>query len=478
MVPNRRALIKQAIRRNNARLVDEYLSKPTDNWDWVKTLSDEDLSKRIDKHFEGYNFKYKPYKHQMASLVAGISNKSFLYFLDMGTGKSAIVTWLLEHKKLVGKVKKKILVLVPNVSLIGNWKRELSKQSNLTCTGLVGDKKDKLKKLEEDSDIFLLNYQGLQTLVADRIKVGKKGKRVINKDKMRLFAQQFDAVVYDEIHSSGLGNKKTLTFEICSNISKCCEYRYGLTGTPFGRDPINLWSQFYLIDFGETLGKSITFFRNIFFSMKQNYWGGIDYKLKKNMEQVLHDKIKNKSLRYSEEEANTLPEKVYITKTVSFPRESQVYYDKAKKDMIDEVRAISNSKGQEYSILKNTFVNLRMLTSGYIRYKNEEEENAERIDIPFKDNPKLDMLEELLLEMPDDSKVVVFFEYTASGKLIRERLNKLKVKYSYLAGETRDKDGACKKFLTDKKCKVFVSNSRSGGVGLDLQVANQLCYNS
>jgi SNF2 family DNA or RNA helicase len=210
--------------------------------------------------------------------------------------------------------------------------------------------------------------------------------------------------------------------------------------------------------------------------MKSNYWGGVDFTLKKEMESVLHDRIKNKSLRYSEEEANTLPPKVYITKTVEFPKTSRVYYNKAKKDLIDEIRSISKTKGEEYAILKNTFVNLRMLTSGYIRYKNEEEGSTERIDIPFKENPKLDALEELIKETPDDSKIVVFFEYTASGKLIKERFNKLKIKYSFLAGETKDKDGACREFLENKKCKVFLANSKSGGVGLNLPIANYVIF--
>jgi SNF2 family DNA or RNA helicase len=473
---NKSLLIKQAIRKNNKKLISDYLTKPIDNWDWVKDLTDEEIQFRLDKYFKDFKFKYKPYKHQAASLIAGISNSNFLYFLDMGTGKSAIASWLIEYRKQLSKINKKCLILVPNVSLIGNWQRELTKQSNMSFIGLYGNEKEKLERLKNNTDICILNYQGLPTIVADRVGDGRKKKNVINDKKLINFISNFDAVIYDEIHSSGLSNRSTLTFKICANISRACKFRYGLTGTPFGRNPANLWSQFYLIDFGETLGKSVTFFRNVFFSITKNYWGGIDYTLKSSMEQVLHDKIKNKSLRYSEEEANTLPEKIFITKTVEFPKESQIYYDDAKKNMVAEVRAISNSTGKEYSILKNTFVNLRMLTSGYIRYKDEDDENSERIDIPFKENPKLDMLEELLLEMPDSSKAVIFFEYTASGKLIRERLKKLKIKHSYLAGSTKDKDGACKKFINDDKCKILVTNSKSGGVGLDLQVANYVIF--
>jgi SNF2 family DNA or RNA helicase len=228
---------------------------------------------------------------------------------------------------------------------------------------------------------------------------------------------------------------------------------------------MDLWAQFYLIDLGETLGRTISMFRDAFFNCKINYWGGYEYTLKNNMEDKLYERIKNKSIRYSEDEVNDLPDKVYINKYVIMPDEAFGYYDKAREGMIEALKG-----KKDYHTLQNNFIKFRQITSGFMRFK--EEETNDKFDVEFKDNPKLDMLEELLLDVPSTSKVVIFNEFQKSGDMICARLKKLKIKHSRLYGGTKDKEKARDKFLNDKKCKVFVVNSQSGGVGLNLQIAN------
>jgi SNF2 family DNA or RNA helicase len=377
------------------------------------------------------------------------------------------------YKKL--KKVNKTLVLVPNVVMVGNWGVEVETFTDLSWIDLVGTKKERLEKLEKEADIYIMNYHGLQSLLAyKRTEKTKKGKSLISDPFAAVdFAKRFDAIIYDECHSSGLKNHRTLTFALCAMLSKRIPFRYGLTGTPMGRDPMDLWSQFYLIDQGETLGKTLTIFRESFFKVKINHWGGWDYKLKPKMENALYEKLKNKSIRYTEEEANELPDKVYIKKIITLSKEADEYYKRAKEGLIEALR-----DNASYISLQNAFVRYRMLTSGFMRYKETDDEGntLSKMDIVFKENPKLDMLEELLLDTPPSSKVVVFYEYIKSGELISQRLKKLKIKHSTLGGQTKNKEKARDTFLKDEKCKIFVVNSKSGGVGLNLQVANYCIF--
>ena len=79
--------------------------------------------------------------------------------------------------------------------------------------------------------------------------------------------------------------------------------------------------------------------------------------------------------------------------------------------------------------VQNIFMQMRQLSSGFIRVKTEE---GERIDIDFPENPKLDYLLELIDEFPSTKKMVVFHEFIHTGGVISEALKKKKLKFDAL----------------------------------------------
>lgn len=373
---------------------------------------------------------------------------------------------ILKRKKKV----KKVLVLVPNVISVGNWGDEIEKHSDFSWIGLTGTKEERLINLEKEVDFYLLNHAGLQVLLADKIPRGKTKFELAGYiPKIIEFAKKFDMMVIDEIHMGGFSGYNSLTFSIADELSKRIKYRYGLTGTPVGRDPMILWPQFYLIDRGKTLGPSIEFYKEVFFNEVKDYWGGYDFKFKKAMESILHKKLSNKSIRYAEEEANDLPPKVYNKIHLTFPEENYIYYRKVA-DGLKEVMI----KGVSKALLENAFIKLRQVTAGFLDFKNEETE--EKDTIIFDDNPKLDALEELLLSVSVNEKFVVFNEYTRSGDFICDRLKKLKIKHVRLYSGTKNPEKVREQFLKDPKCRGFVINSKSGGTSLNLQNSRYVIF--
>jgi SNF2 family DNA or RNA helicase len=445
---------------------EEYLKKDQNDWSWIKEVPKKTLWGELHHYYPGFIFKTLPYKHQLASIFVGLFNTNFLFLLDMGSGKSALVLSLISIIKNIKKKIGKILILVPNVVSVGNWGEEIEKHSDFSWVDLVGTKETRLENLEKDVDIYLLNHAGLHVLLANRPK--KKGKLTKSIPKIDKFAKRFDAMVIDEIHQN-FGNHKSLSFEIANELSERIPYRYGLTGTPVGRDPMILWSQFYLIDHGETLGNTISFYREIFFNTKVNYWGGYEYSFKKSMEGILNKKLRNKSIRYSEEEIGDLPPKIYKKIYVTFPEENFGYYKKVA-DGLKEVMV----KGVNKKLLENAFIKLRQVTAGFLDFKNDE--SGEKQTLIFSENPKLDALEGLILSLPANEKFLVFNEFTKSGAFISKRLKKLGVEHERLYGGTKDKEKARDRFLRDPKCRGFVVNSKSGSVSLNLQVARYCIF--
>lgn len=262
-----------------------------------------------------------------------------------------------------------------------------------------------------------------------------------------------------------ISNHASLTYKIVNLLCEKARFRYGLTGTPFGHAHERLWSQFYAIDRGDTLGRTLGIFRAAFFNEKQNHFGGYEYTLKARMKDKLSEVIKNRSLWYSADECLTLPDKTYIKRYVSFPKEISAYYKKAIEDL--------KASRHDYKLVENIFLQMRMLSSAFISYKDSD---GIKDRISFKDNPKLDLVIDLLNEFPEDDKVIIFNEFIYSGDILEAALKKEKIPYARLYSGTKKPEEEIRRFKEDKKCKVLICNSSSGGEGLNLQVSNRILF--
>jgi SNF2 family DNA or RNA helicase len=78
-------------------------------------------------------------------------------------------------------------------------------------------------------------------------------------------------VIIDE--SSSFKSPKSRRFKALKAVRKRIEKVILLTGTPSPNGLLDLWSQIYLIDQGERLGKYITHFREKYFRQD---WSGFN----------------------------------------------------------------------------------------------------------------------------------------------------------------------------------------------------------
>lgn len=436
--------------------VNIFLKRKLNSFDWMKELSERELDRVIDTLEPKPFFHTKCYKHQKTCFLIGIYNLSFLYLLDMGLGKTKIMLDLVSYLKMKEKVRK-TLIVVPNLVNIESWCEEIRIHSpHLKMVPLIGHTLSRRHAIKQDADLFIINYQGLVYLCTSN--VHRKKKREINRDKIQLVIDQFDGLIIDE--SQKCKSMKTLNYKVCDRIGAYCKVRFALTGTPFGRDPHDLWSQFHIIDRGETLGKFVGIFRQIFFNTIINPWGGYEHKFDRNKEVTLHDMIQNKSIRYKSEECMDLPEQVFIRTRVQFDKNAEEYYNHIVDKIVKSERNIT--------LMDNAFINMRELCSGFIMYKDE---NEERQTLEF-DNPKLEALIGLVEQIPINRKAVIFHEFIYSGNKIEEELKKLKYGTARLWSGAKDPAEELRRFQKDPECRIFIVNHRSGSEGINLQVAN------
>mgnify|MGYP000488193145 CR=1 FL=1 len=451
----------------NRQAINEYLDRELDSWLWMKKLRREALEAELRCFRVQPKFKTRPWLHQLACFYLGMCQPQFLFLLKMGLGKTKILADLMTQAQRE-RTMTKALITVPHVINMGSWRDDLEQHSDLepmVCD--VSDIEEKWERLANPGtcDVTVINYQGLALAVSTK-KNAKKGKKLVRDEKkIRHLQKLYDFIGIDESHY--LKGKDTHWFGIMHQLTKGANHVYGSTGTLFGKDPADVWSQFYLVDQGETFSDSFGLFRGAFFSAESNGFG-LEYTFLKRRMADLNKMIGHRSIRYDYDDVDDidLPTRVNVVQTVEFREEQRAHYLRALQGLID-------AQGGGSSGLEAPWIRMRQIIAGYLAWNDARGSHVVR----FKENPKLEALEALLEDLGDD-KLVVCHEYTETGKLITERLTELKIKHVWLYGGTKDKAACRDTFMADPACRVFVMNSKAGGTGNDglQKVCRYMCF--
>lgn len=396
--------------------------------------------------------------HQRICFLLGVSFPKFCFWLDMGTGKTLLALELLRYWHQAGLLKRAI-VFVTSDKAFNTWEKQLlGFKIDLPFVSLEGSSADKWEQLESlDEGLVFLPYPGALAMVSQRVKVKGKIKMRLDPKLVKRLSAWADGLVLDE--STKVGNHQSLTYKLIAQLKKRAEIRYALAGRPFGRDPTMLWPQYNLIDDGETLGETLGIFRAAFFNEKDSRYGRYvkDYTFKKTMEPVLSKMMRHRSITYGAEECIELPKVVPDPQYLTLPEETKAYYRRLVEQMIA-------AKGN-WREVKNVFLRMRQLSSGFIGMKDDE--TGEKAEIVFDQNPKLERLLELVDELPESRKAVVFYAFTLSGRTIVDRLKDMGLNPIWLWSGTKDSRKELNRFANDPKSTVAVVNNQLAAMSLD-----------
>jgi SNF2 family DNA or RNA helicase len=450
--------------------VKQFLDRKLRDYSWLKKKKKWGFVCKIASMTpRPHLFKTVPYLHQWACFYIGVCLPRFLFLLDMGLGKTKIVLDIFEWRYNAGTADK-MLVLVPNRVNVDGWAEEIEIHSRLDYVAVTGTTEQKWRKLEEPGEIFITHYPGFVHMVTKKVAAKKKkGKKVLEPDAAALqrIADKFDFVVLDEIHK--VKDHKSVTYRALRKLSPLMACVYGMTGTPFGKNPENLWPQFNIVDLGETLGTTLGLFRESFFDQSFGFAGQYKYKLKRGAEELLHKVIQNRSVRYEDTECGDMPERIDIAVPITLTGEAFAYYKPTHATLTEGMRsnvAMADGVGHQY-------VQLREIASGFVMWKDDD---GTKNKIVFKDNPKIDVIEELALELPVSRKMVIFHEYVESGRMIVAKLKSLGFAHAQARGEIKDAVQQVRRFKTDPECRFLVANIASGSVGGNYQIANTVVF--
>ena len=215
---------------------------------------------------------------------------------------------------------RKVLVVAPKKVAEGTWTKEKDKWDHtriLRVSPILGSLTKRIRALNTPADIYIINRENVCWLV----------------DYYRN-DWPFDMVVIDE--SSSFKSHSAKRFKALASISPHIDRLVELTGTPSPNGLADLWSQIYLLDGGERLGKRYTQFRERYFQPDKRGADGMvySYEAKPGTEQSILERISDICISMKAEDYLQLPDITYHTIPVELDAKALKAYTELERQMV------------------------------------------------------------------------------------------------------------------------------------------------
>ena len=374
--------------------------------------------------------RYVAHNYQNYAKNFILAHKVSALFLDCGLGKTITTLTAINELMYDSFEISKVLIIAPLRVAQSTWKEEIEKWDHLNLLRYsiaVGDEKERLKALKQNSDIYIINRENVDWLVT------KSG-----------IDFNFNMLIIDELSSFKSHTSKR--FKSLLKIRPYFERVVGLTGTPSSNGLMDLWAEFRVLDLGERLGRYITHYRNEYFLPdKRNGAVIFSYKPQPNAEERIYRRLSDMTISMKSTEYLKMPELILKELEINLDEEDQTKYKKFKKEMVMTI--------QEKEI---DAINTASLSNKLIQLANGSiyDEDKKFYEVH---NKKLDKLEEII-ESANGKPVLVAYWFKADKERIEKRFKVREIK-------TADDIKQWNKGMID----LALIHPASAGHGLNLQ---------
>ena len=379
--------------------------------------------------------RYSPHEYQRFATEYIETHPVAAVLLDMGLGKTSITLTALNNLLFDSFEVCRILVIAPLRVARNTWGAEIEKWDHLKglkYSVAVGTETERMAALRKKADIYLINRENVQWLIAESS-----------------IPFDFDMVVVDEL--SSFKNHQTKRFKALMKVRPKVKRIVGLTGTPSSNGLMDLWAEFRLLDMGERLGRFIGQYRTSYFRPdKQNGQVVFSYKPLPGAEKQIYGKISDITISMKSTDHLQMPELVNSRYTVYLSERENSRYAELKEELVLQLPDGEITAANAASLSGK----LSQMANGAV-YTDAGETVAihER---------KLDALEDII-EAANGKPVLVAYWFKHDLERISERLKNLHIPFSRL-----DTDGSIRKWNAGE-IPVVLIHPASAGHGLNLQ---------
>ena len=413
-------------------LFDNFIDKFYKFKDINLTLPKDELKTLRDYQVTGVKWLYTLAKTGFGGILAD----------EMGLGKTIQVIYYIKQM-LKDNENNKFLIVVPT-SLAYNWDHEFdSFGSNIKRKICVGnkDKRTKILRNLNDTNVIITTY-GL-----------------LREDEELYNNLNFNTMVIDE--AQNIKNNMAGITKVVKKVN--VETKFALTGTPLENSILELWSIFDFIMPGYLA--SLTKFQSKY---KIKDFDEDSEILIKGLSKQINPFILR---RKKQDVVKELPDKLINDIYIELKDEQKKLYVAELERVKEEMEKIIETEGMN----KARFLILQLLTKlrqicidPSIVYDN------------YKDGSnKLEQLESIVNEyIKNNHKILIFSSFKTALNIVKEKLNKAKIKTYMIDGSVPAKDRIemVDNFNNNDGVKVFLIMLKSGGTGLNLATADVVIH--
>lgn len=382
--------------------------------------------------------KTKLYGYQKKAVRKALKKKGFALFMEPGTGKTLVSLYLLA--KRLKKIKF-VLVICPKIAIEDVWIPEIEKHCtfkyNLLSLETLQEHSGSLKRYISQCNhvnFLLINFERSW-------RVEKLLRRI-----------PWAMGIIDESHRiKGPTSKQS---KAIGRIGRQVKYRLALTGTPVGNTDIDLWAQFRFIS-PNIHGDNWKRFRKKW--TKKCGFEKRKVELRQHKVLPFLRALRNYSFYITKDEALDLPDRVSIKRTGELRGESKRIYNDLKTKFLAKI-------GDDLLITPfkvTQMMKLHQITGGFVRLEDGTDVFLEPL--------KLNLLLEVIRDLPSNRPIVIYCNFIAEIKLIQEKLESLRYDVGVIRGGIKDTH----EILTDFREGLldFLIIQIKSGVGIDLSKA-------
>lgn len=382
--------------------------------------------------------KFIPHEYQRFCIQKIIDTKKVGIWQDMGLGKTITTLTAVKELKYNRFLVRKVLVIAPKKVAEGTWTREAAKWDHtqmLRVSPVLGSQAKRIRALNTPADLYIINRENVCWLV----------------DYYRN-AWPFDMVVVDE--SSSFKSHSAKRFKALASVGERIDRMVELTGTPSPNGLEDLWSQIFLLDGGERLGKRYTQFRERYFQPDKRGADGMvySYEAKPGTEASILEKISDICISMKAEDYLQLPDITYHEIPVELDSKSLKAYYELEREMVmqlpedDDAISVTSAAALSNKLLQ--------LANGALY---DEEHRVHEVH-----NCKIEAFLELI-ESLQGKPALVFYNYQHDRTRILKALEKTGLTVRELK-TTQDEDD-----WNAGKIQVLLTHPASSAYGLNLQ---------
>lgn len=388
------------------------------------------------------NCSTRLYEHQQKAVDKIARSRVGALFMEMGTGKTRTAIELVALRQ----ARISNVVWFCPVSLKATIAHEIVKHTDTPTSDIcVFDDKSAIGNLPR-AMWYIVGIESMSS--SDRVTLTTNS--IIN-------AKSF-VIVDESSYIKGHSSRRTLRI---TRLSERARYRLVLTGTPLSQGVVDLYAQMRF------LSPKILGYRS-FYSFAANH---LEYSEKfpdmivrsHNIE-YLAAKIHPYVYQVTKNECLTLPSKIYEQRYYSMTRDQRYYYEQAKEEFLE----LAEEQIDSYAIFK-LFNALQQIVSGYWNRWDRY--------VTF-NHSRLDVLSDIINDIPEDAKVIIWCKYmfsiSAIVEMLAHRYSADAVAQFHGSPGEAERQAEIERFRDT--ARFFVATMSSGGHGLTLNEAHHVIF--